>query len=374
MNLKKCFLTKNNCYVAYKKMTGAKPTGIVVHSTGANNAYVKRYVQPLKTDKDYKTIIADLGVNQYSNDWNRATADVCVHAFMGKNAKGQIVTYQTLPFDICCWGVGAGKNGSYNYNPTARVQFEICEDGLTDKTYFDAVFKEAIEFCAYLCKTYGFGVDKISSHYESYKQGYGSNHGDCDHWLKKFGKDMNWFRAEVQKLLVEEKEEKKETTSPSVSTQKPTTNSNSTNKTNIISYKAGTKIQLSSTPLYISATATTAKSQKSGTYYIWSNEAINGRVRITNDASRVGKTGQVTGWIKVSDIKTATTATPKQTIKVGSTVKVKQGAKTYTGGNLYSFVYNRNHKVKEIKGDRVVITYLGVTVCAIKLSDLIFVK
>ena len=367
MNLKKCFLTKNECYKEGTKIKGGKPTGIVVHSTGANNAYVKRYVQPLETDKDYKTIIADLGVNQYGNDWNRATADVCVHAFMGKNAKGEIVTYQTLPFDICCWGVGSGKNGSYNYNPTARVQFEICEDGLTDKTYFDAVFKEAIEFCAYLCKTYGFGVDKISSHYESYKQGYGSNHGDCDHWLKKFGKDMDWFRAEVQKLLVAEEESKKETSSTTAST-------NTSNKVTTTSYKAGTKITLSSTPLYISATATTAKSQKSGTYYIWSNEVINGRVRITNSTANVGKSGQVTGWIKVADIKTATTTTAQPTIKVGSTVKVNKGAKTYTGGNLSSFVYNRNHKVKEIKNDRVVITYLGIVVCAIKLSDLTLIK
>ena len=61
------------------------------------------------------------------------------------------------------------------------------------------------------------------------------------------------------------------------------------------------------------------------------------------------------------------------TIKVGSTVKVKKGAKTYTGGSLASFVYNRNHKVKEIKGDRVVITYSGVVVAAVNIKDLILV-
>lgn len=48
---------------------------------------------------------------------------------------------------------------------------------------------------------YGFGVDKISSHYESYLAGYGSGHGDPHNWLKPFGKTMDWFRAEVQKLL-----------------------------------------------------------------------------------------------------------------------------------------------------------------------------
>ena len=61
------------------------------------------------------------------------------------------------------------------------------------------------------------------------------------------------------------------------------------------------------------------------------------------------------------------------TIKVGSTVKLKSGAKTYTGGKIASFVYGRKHKVKEIKGDRVVITYLGIVVAAVKLSDLTLV-
>lgn len=60
----------------------------------------------------------------------------------------------------------------------------------------------------------------------------------------------------------------------------------------------------------------------------------------------------------------------KKTIQVGSTVRLKQGAKTYTGGGLASFVYKRNHKVKEIKGDRVVITYDGIVIAAVKLADL----
>ena len=57
-------------------------------------------------------------------------------------------------------------------------------------------------------------------------------------------------------------------------------------------------------------------------------------------------------------------------IKVGSTVTVNKGAKTYTGGGLASYVYNRKHIVKEIKGDRVVITYSGVVVAAINIKDL----
>ena len=60
-------------------------------------------------------------------------------------------------------------------------------------------------------------------------------------------------------------------------------------------------------------------------------------------------------------------------VKVGSKVRLKQGAKTYDGKSLASFVYNRDHVVKEISGDRAVITYGGVVVAAVKLSDLTLV-
>lgn len=51
------------------------------------------------------------------------------------------------------------------------------------------------------CKQYNIPVNKIVSHKEAHVEGYGSNHADCDHWLAKFGKDMDWFRSEVQKIL-----------------------------------------------------------------------------------------------------------------------------------------------------------------------------
>ena len=64
---------------------------------------------------------------------------------------------------------------------------------------------------------------------------------------------------------------------------------------------------------------------------------------------------------------------PVKTIEVGSTVKVKAGAKTYTGGGLADYVYKRNHTVKEIKDDRVVIAYGNTVVCAININDLVLV-
>lgn len=72
-------------------------------------------------------------------------------------------------------------------------------------------------------------------------------------------------------------------------------------------------------------------------------------------------------------ITTGSGGTAAASVKVGSKVRLKQGAKTYDGKSLASFVYNRDHIVKEISGDRVVITYGGVVVAAVKLSDLTLV-
>ena len=63
---------------------------------------------------------------------------------------------------------------------------------------------------------------------------------------------------------------------------------------------------------------------------------------------------------------------PKK-IAEGSTVRVKKGAKDYNGNGLASFVYNRNHKVSELKGNRAVITYNGQVVCAIHKDNLYLV-
>ena len=65
-------------------------------------------------------------------------------------------------------------------------------------------------------------------------------------------------------------------------------------------------------------------SLKSGTYYIWDNEIINGRIRITNSKSNVGKAGQVTGWIDVPMKKETVKKEEKKAYKKGDKVKVSK--------------------------------------------------
>jgi hypothetical protein len=55
-------------------------------------------------------------------------------------------------------------------------------------------------------------------------------------------------------------------------------------------------------------------------------------------------------------------------------MRSKEDAKDYDGHSLAGFVYKRNHVVKQLDGDRAVLTYGGDIVCAAKVSDLILVK
>ncbi len=86
-------------------------------------------------------------------------------------------------------------------NNDAYIQFEICEDKLADKTDYEKAFAVAAEYCAELCKTYGLSVDKVVGHGEAYRLGYGSNHSDPEHWMKKFGERMDDFRKRVSEIL-----------------------------------------------------------------------------------------------------------------------------------------------------------------------------
>lgn len=185
MKLRQQYLTKNDCYRAGKRIT---PKGAFLHSTGANNPNVSRYVPG----------DAEIGVNKYSNHWNRGGLDKCVHGFIGKFADGSVGTVQTLPWDMRGWHAGkqAGNNG--------YIGVEICEDGLNDSAYFAEVYRESVELFAMLCREFGWnpledGV--LLCHAEGYKRGIASNHGDVLHWFPKHGKSMDDFRQDVKREM-----------------------------------------------------------------------------------------------------------------------------------------------------------------------------
>lgn len=64
---------------------------------------------------------------------------------------------------------------------------------------------------------------------------------------------------------------------------------------------------------------------------------------------------------------------PKPVIEEGKNVRLNSGAKTYTGGSIASWAMDRTYQVKQIKEDRVVLTYGGVVFAAVNIKDLTLV-
>jgi hypothetical protein len=114
-----CMHTESRCYERTKTMT---VKGVLWHSTGATNPWLKRYVQPSNDDPNYKQLMTVLGDNPYNNDWNKSNLSKGVNAFIGKLADGTVTTVQTLPWNYRPWGCGSGSKGSCN---SGWIQFEI---------------------------------------------------------------------------------------------------------------------------------------------------------------------------------------------------------------------------------------------------------
>ena len=155
----------------------------MVHSTGANNPWLRRYLAP----DDGR-----LGAPS-PRHWNQGGVGACVHAMIGKAADGSIAVYQTLPWTMRGWHCGRSGYDTH-------ISFEICEDSLTDKGYFQATYQAAVELTAYLCRRFNLnpladGV--VLCHSEGYQRGIASNHADVMHWWRRYGVSMDDFRAAV---------------------------------------------------------------------------------------------------------------------------------------------------------------------------------
>lgn len=198
-NLLTCLLTANDCYKANRRIA---PRGVMVHSTGANNPMLRRYVQPIFTTPDRAALLAALGTNPNGNHWNRTGTNACVHGFIGKLDDGTVTAVQTLPWNWRGWHAGKGTSGR-SANDT-HISFEICEDGLCDSAYFTQAYRTAVELTACLCKEYGLnpledGV--VICHSEGYRRGIASGHADVEHWFPRHGKTMSDFRTDVAREM-----------------------------------------------------------------------------------------------------------------------------------------------------------------------------
>ena len=112
------------------------------------------------------------------------------------------------------------------------------------------------------------------------------------------------------------------------------------------------------------------------------NHPINGVIRdkgtytIVETNGDWGKLKSGMGWIhlgytqRLNGANTTPPSTAPKVIKVGSKVKVKPGAKTFTGGGVASFVYKNVYTVDQLNGSRAVLDSKGICT-PFKISDLI---
>lgn len=345
MKIIESLLTKNPCYTAGKKIT---VKGLMLHSVGCPQPNASAFIK----------------------NWNSASFDnACVHAFIDGNT-GEI--YQTLPWNHRGWHGGGSSNNTHIgvemcepacIKYTGGSSFK-CSDLAEAKAVAKRTYEAAVELFASLCEKYNLdpladGV--IVSHKEGHARGIASNHGDPEHLWKQLdmGYTMNTFRKAVKAAMNDEPEKKDESAKE-----------DSMYRVQVGAYKvkANADAQLKKVK---AAGFDTLMIQVDGMYKIqvgaYSKKANADAILAKLKAAGFNAFITTKGGKGVA---ASTSASVKKEIKVGSTVRLKKGAKTYNGGNLASFVYERNHKVKEINVDRVVITYDGIVIAAVRKSDL----
>ena len=335
----------------YSNGNRSKTTHLILHSTGANNPNLKRYVTP---DDGM------LGANPYNNGWNNSTSNTLVHGVIGKNKDGVVEAYQIAPWAKLVWGCGSGKNGSGN---SMAIQVEMCEDQELGASYAKEVYKVAVKLFAYLAKVFNVSVENIWSHSEANKKGYASSHVDPEHWWNAVnsGLTMDGFRKDVKELLSGNTSADKQTPTK---TEKPSTG-NSEVKYRVqagaftLKKNAQEKLKALKSAGFVDAFIVQVGN-------LWKVQV--GAYNRADYARALVKKLQNAGF---SALVVPASGDTVGTIKVGCTVKVKKGAKTYTGIKLEDFVYGRNHVVKSVSGDRVVITFNGIVVAAMNIKDLI---
>lgn len=341
----------NPCYK--KNGNRGKTTHLILHSTGANNPNLKRYVTP---DDGH------LGFNQYNNGWNNKDSNTLVHAVVGKNKFGIIEAYQIAPWGKLVWGCGSGNNGSGN---SFAIQVEMCEDQTLGASYAKEVYAETVKLFAHLCKANNIKPENIWSHNEAHAKGYASGHVDPEHWWKavKAGLTMDSFRKDVKRLLSGEK------ISEQTTSQKSET---AAREEAVTLYRV--QVGAFSQKKYATAKLEAVKAAGFDVFTVqvgalWKVQI--GAFDKKSDAEAMAKKVQTAGFTSI--VVKATGNASVELLSHGSTVRVKKGAKTYEGTQLASFVCNRDHEVKSIVGDRVVITYNDIVVAAVRKEDLIIV-
>jgi N-acetylmuramoyl-L-alanine amidase CwlA len=250
---------------------------------------------------------------------------------------------QGIPENRNAWHAGDGGSGKGNRK---GLSIEICYSK-SGGNQFIAAEKLAAKFIAFKLKEKGWGIDKVKKH-----QDFSGKY--CPHRTLDMGWDrfLNMIKAELN------------TSAPKPS--QSSTGSLYRVQTGAFKEKSNAdilsqKIKAAGFDTYIVQDSGLYKVQV-GAYGEKSNaEAMVSKLKAKGfDAFITTQSGQAV----------ASSPPPIKVIGVGSKVKVRNGAKTYSGGGVSSFVYKSVYIVDELKGDRAVLDKKGICT-PFKVSDLI---
>jgi len=247
---------------------------------------------------------------------------------------------QGIPENRNAWHAGDGESGKGN---RYGLSIEICYSKTGGSRFIEAE-KLAAKFIASKLKEKGWGINKVTKH-QDYSGKY-CPHRTLDMGWQRF---LNMVKAELDAL-----------------------NGSSSSGTLY-------RVQTGAFSKKTNADNLAAELKKKGfdTYIVQADGLFKvqvGAYSIKANADAMAAKLKTAGYDTYITTKGGTPAgqtSPTPTIKVGSKVKVKKGAKTYTGGNLSSFVYNNVYDVIQINGDRVVIGKGTAVTAAIHKNDLI---
>ena len=246
---------------------------------------------------------------------------------------------QGIPENRNAWHAGDGGSGPGNRK---GIGIEICYSKSGGKRFEEAE-KLTAKFIASKLKEKGWGIDKITKH-QDYSGKY-CPHRTLDMGWERF---LNMVKAELDAL-----------------------NGSSSSGTLY-------RVQTGAFSKKTNADNLAAELKKKGfdTYIVQADGLFKvqvGAYSIKANADAIAAKLKAAGYdaFITTNNETVTFSPIAKTIKVGSKVKVKPGAKTYTGGNLSSFVYNNVYDVIQINGDRVVIGKGTAVTAAIHKNDLI---
>lgn len=188
---------------------------------------------------------------------------------------------------------------SNSANDHRAITIEVANDGGAPEWHVsDKALASLIKLCADICKRNNIKqlmwqgdkslIGQVNKQNMTVHRWFAAKACPGDYLYNKHG----YIADEVNKLLG---------ISNNVTTSTPTVTTKPA-ETAPAGVAAGTKVKLSMTKCYTSASVASSYGTKTGNFYLWDNTVINGRIRITNTLTHVGVNGKVTCWVNVADL------------------------------------------------------------------------